>query len=205
MNSLVVLCISTLLWAGAGQEVFNAAEVQDWKKLETLVKKNKSNANAKDSEGQTILMVVAGLNSATTAEFLVKNGANTSAVDSTGANALMNAISNGDVATAKVLWNETDAKATNNEGKSVLVLAAEANNKDIIEFVVPKTRILLETKDKSGNTPLLAAVQTANPDAVRALVKAGAQVNVKNSAGKTPLQLAKELNLKETLQALQNK
>lgn len=205
MNSLVVLCISTLLWAGAGQEVFNAAEVQDWKKLETLVKKNKSNANAKDSEGQTILMVVAGLNSATTAEFLVKNGANTSAVDSTGANALMNAISNGDVATAKVLWNETDAKAKNNEGKSVLVLAAEANNKDIIEFVVPKTRILLETKDKSGNTPLLAAVQTANPDAVRALVKAGAQVNVKNSAGKTPLQLAKELNLKETLQALQNK
>lgn len=205
MKILAALVFSLIAMAHSGQDVFNAAESQDWKKLETLVKKNKALANAKDAEGQTILMVVANLNSPKTVEFLLKNGADTKAVDSTGANALMNAISNADVATTKVLWNDEAAKVVNKDEKTVLILAAEANSKDIIELVLPKTKSLLEMKDKAGNTPLLAAVQSANPDATRALVKAGANVNVKNSSGKTAVQLAKELGLKETLQALQNK
>lgn len=205
MKFMAALAFSLIAMAGSGQDVFNAAESQDWKKLEKLVKKDKALASAKDGEGQTILMVVANLNSPKTVEFLLKNGADVMATDSTGANALMNAISNADVATAKILWSEAAAQVKNNDGKTVLILAAEANNKDVIEFVLPKVKSLIEVKDKSGNTPLLAAVQSANPDAARALVKAGADVNAKNSSGKTSAQLAKELGLKETLQALQNK
>lgn len=205
MKILTALVFSLMAIASSAQDVFNAAESQDWKKLEMLVKKDKSLANAKDAEGQTILMVVANLNSPKTVEFLLKNGADAKATDSTGSNALMNALSNADVATAKILWSDAAAKAQNNDGKTVLILAAEANNKDVIEYVLPKTKALLETKDKSGNTPLLAAVQSANPDAARSLVKAGANVNAKNASGKTPVQIAKELGLKETLQALQKK
>ena len=45
----------------------------------------------------------------------------------------------------------------------------------------------VDIRDKNGNTPLMLAAQTSDPDSMRLLLLARAGVNVANSSGETPL------------------
>ena len=61
----------------------------------------------------------------------------------------------------------------------------------------------IDARDEDGNTPLHLAVLYANPAFIRFLVTHGASLSIQNAAGKTPSQLATELNIREAIDALQ--
>lgn len=59
----------------------------------------------------------------------------------------------------------------------------------------------IDAQDEDGNAPLHLAVLYANPAMIRFLITRGASLTVANSAGKTPIQLATELNISEAIDA----
>ena len=59
----------------------------------------------------------------------------------------------------------------------------------------------IDAQDDDGNAPLHLAVLYANPAMIRFLITRGASLTIANSAGKTPIQLATELNISEAIDA----
>ena len=58
----------------------------------------------------------------------------------------------------------------------------------------------MSIQDKDGETALMVAAGKGRIDAVKALIEAGADVNAKNSEGKTALDVAKSDEVKAILQ-----
>ncbi len=90
-----------------------------------------------------------------------------------------------------------DVNKTNHLHEGVLHSLASYSfwPKDMIHSILPLLlhfNVRINTKDKNGNTPLHAAVENNNIDAVDFLMKAGANTYTVNSELKTPYDLAKE-------------
>ena len=62
--------------------------------------------------------------------------------------------------------------------------------------------VSIDAPDADGNAPLHLAVLYANPALIRFLVSRGASLQLANAAGKTPAQLAEELQIGEAAEAL---
>ena len=95
-----------------------------------------------------------------------------------------------------------DLTKTNGLGETPLQLAARLREKrfpvDVICKILIKYGADLTERDQRGNTPLLNAVEAANMPAIKTLIQAGADVNVKNNGGHGVLAI-------EVLNRFQNK
>ncbi len=86
----------------------------------------------------------------------------------------------------ELLRSTTDINAQDEDGWTLLHLAATNENTNIIEELVARGAAI-EAKDNIGTTPLHVAVHTNNAEAVRALIKAGANVKIKDTDFKIPI------------------
>jgi serine/threonine-protein phosphatase 6 regulatory ankyrin repeat subunit B len=116
---------------------------------------------------------------------LLGAGADPNAVSRFGETPLMLAISAGNTAMADLLRNH---RATDGEAAGQLFVAARRGN------AAEMTRLLdahtpADMVDRRGRTPLLAAVRADHRDVAALLIKAGAEVDRRTSAG-TPLENA---------------
>jgi len=108
-----------------------------------------------------------------------------------------------------LLRNGADVNAKDDEGKTALhytVVGARINNSQLFEQeqvqlldTLLKYKADLNIKDNEGNTALTAALQSTNGQHIgimelEKLLASGANPNLQNNAGKTPLMLACELN-----------
>lgn len=87
-----------------------------------------------------------------------------------------------------------DVDARDVYGNTALLFAAGMGNDDMVQRLLAKGAEANVT-NKSGRTPLIAAVQSTNPDArrvVEMLLEARADVNVRDKDGLTPLQHAEK-------------
>jgi ankyrin repeat protein len=92
----------------------------------------------------------------------------------------------------------------NNEGKTVLHVAAALGDARIIDILV-KAGADLNATDFKGNTPLHTAVILYNRAAVRELAALGADINTINNEGKSAFYLALENNDTEIINMLGDK
>ncbi|MEI9906077.1 MAG: ankyrin repeat domain-containing protein [Asticcacaulis sp.] len=88
-----------------------------------------------------------------------------------------------------------DVAAKNRRGATPLHYAADANRyapeaQAATVFVLLKAGAIVDAPDKSGVTALHRAVRTRAVAAVRMLLAGGADPNLKNGSGSTPLFLA---------------
>ena len=90
-----------------------------------------------------------------------------------------------------------DSNLANKNEDYPLNLAAEKDDKEAVEILLEAGAISLP--DKFGNTPLHTVIENNNIDGFNMLLKAGADINVLNSAGQSPLKVA-EIT-KECIQA----
>ena len=72
-------------------------------------------------------------------------------------------------------------------------LEEEAPKEEEDLFVVPDDRVLLNVQNVDGDFPLHTAIRNGNVDCVQMLLDNGAEVNLTNHKGQTPLHLAAEV------------
>ena len=197
-----------LIDAGADVNAANAAGVTalhlsagDLQRVVLLVGKG-ANVHARSQIGRTPLLIAAYTNGASeVVKFLLSKGADFKVADASGVTPLMAAAAVNDTAAAKLLVDrgaDVNAEAKVPHASTPLMAAAHNGNLEV-------TRLLLARKAavnlKSGppgmvrNLPLqfsaLTALHTAslsdNPEVVKALLDAGAQVNAVDIRGFTPL------------------
>ena len=84
---------------------------------------------------------------------------------------------------------EFDLNVKNNNGSTLLHLAACLGNKDIV-YLLLKNRVNLNLQNKQGQTPLHFAVYKNRKDIVYMLLNAGADRNIENYKGENVLYVA---------------
>ncbi|TRZ01342.1 hypothetical protein DNTS_031865 [Danionella cerebrum] len=157
-----------------GKELHQAVNRQDEQELIAVLSSGMVDVDVCDKMGFTPLMVAAQKGFSRFVEILVKHGADLNKRDSTGRDCLMQACYAGHLDTVKCLrdygcsWESRDT-----DGCTPLHWAV-----DVLDTVCLWTP-LMRTSVVSGNT----AVATV-------LLQAGAEVNIRDRAGKTPLMVA---------------
>lgn len=108
---------------------------------------------------------------------------------------LLNVVLAGDVATAAALLkNGADCNSKNEEGATVLMLAAGAGNLALVEMLI-KAGAEVDAVDANGWTALMKALfnyeqNRGFPDVVSELIEAGADIEHQVSYGTRPLMIA---------------
>ncbi|XP_048244157.1 serine/threonine-protein phosphatase 6 regulatory ankyrin repeat subunit B-like [Haliotis rufescens] len=108
------------------------------------------------------------------------------------------------------LDKRADVHIKNKEGKTALHLAAEANCKNCVKMLVPKSD--MNAQDEHGNTALhylhhyqsyyLTKVERVCQETCQIFLDKRADVHIKNKEGKTALHLAAEANCKNCVEML---
>ena len=78
----------------------------------------------------------------------------------------------------------------NKVGWTSLMLAVKNDHADMVKMLLAKDNLLLDEKNEDGDTALMLAAWNKHAGIAELLIKAGASLNVTDSAGKTALQLA---------------
>ncbi len=95
---------------------------------------------------------------------------------------------------AKLLLGQLDAETIKTypawEGNTLLILAADYGNTEIVRLLLKKNKENLEDKNTDGNTALIIAASSGHKDTVELLLQEGADINATDRGGWTPLMLA---------------
>ena len=131
-------------------------------------------------------------------EMLINAGADVNISQDNGETALMNASKNGNyLIVSKLLDAGANPDAVSYAGSALAV----ADNIGIMHRLV-EGGADVNLCDDDGNTPIVGCIQTRAYEASYFLRIAGANINKKNKSGKTPLDIAAELNDDQMMRAL---
>ena len=179
----------------------NAAQVQ------TLLKAGAS-ANAADETGRTALTWAAKGDHVAAARTLIAAGANPDPQDNQRNNALLVTGETGSVAMLReVLKAKPDLKRTNRFGGTALIPAADRGHLDYVREILTTTKIDVNHVNNLGWTALLEAVilgdgGKTHTEIVRLLLQHGADRNIADKHGVTPLQHAQQRGYTEMMKLL---
>ncbi|MDR1398796.1 MAG: ankyrin repeat domain-containing protein [Treponema sp.] len=133
-------------------------------------------------------------------EFLIEQGADVNIKNASGSTPLHEAVRSGKIDAIKVLLaSQSDINAQDARGNSVLHLAIRDvpldTHREIVNLLLAQPRINPSLWDEYGDSPLHATITLKkDPEIIKALLKKGSDVNVRNIEGKTPLYVAIEQN-----------
>ena len=173
--------------------VARAAWNRDWEKVRRLVEQG-GNVNDVDdtSYGSTALHFAAVYGNSDICSLLLSRGANVSQTDENGDTPLHDAAYFHYVDICQLLVDhKADVTSVNNEGKTPLHIAVDRYLSDSPTVCRPLiTNESVNVADFLGNRPLHIAARNGNIQTVQLLVDCGADVNVLNGDGQTPLHTA---------------
>lgn len=150
---------------------------------------------ARDARGATALVAAAYRNDLAVAELLIKAGADVNAKDDTQQSAYLIATSDGFVELLRrTLRAGADVHGTDSYNGTGLIRAADRGHVEVIRELL-KAPIRVDHVNRLGWTALLEAIILGDggprhTEVVRLLVEAGADVNLADLSGVTPLQHA---------------
>ncbi|XP_062575496.1 putative ankyrin repeat protein RF_0381, partial [Saccostrea cucullata] len=119
---------------------------------------------------------------------IIKSGANVNVLDENGEPLIFTPIINGGMDTLKVLLPYADTNMTNDDGRTVLMVAVEMNDMDMVKRIM-KSGADVNKNDNSGKTPLLIALEGGTFKIAEYLIKHGSDVNVVDDLGQSALHL----------------
>ncbi len=163
------------------------------KTLEFLLENN-IDPNTANPFKQTLLHLASQKGQGANVLCLLQKGAQINARDLSGRTSLFLAVQQGHREVVQVLLqHKADFTLTSIEQETVLHAAAFYGYTQILEDLLkhPACKSLVHVKDQDGKSPLHKAVWgSSKPDVVALLIEYGADVNVKNNYGYTPLHWA---------------
>ncbi|MDG4946430.1 ankyrin repeat domain-containing protein [Weeksellaceae bacterium KMM 9713] len=189
---------NSLLKAVANQDVQATKEIL----------KSKPNLEVRDDKDRTALMIAIYNFDNEIAKLLIDAGADVNAQDAMENSPFLYAGAEGNVELLKMcLENGADFNLYNRYGGTALIPAAEKGHLKIVKILTKIEDYPIDHINKLGWTALLEAVilseksdvQTA---IVKTLVEAGADINIADNDGVTPLQHARNKSLTEVVEIL---
>ena len=169
-----------------------ARHSKDSRVIEALIKAG-TDINTKDLEGDTALHIAARFNNEPATRALIEGGGDLTIQNNWGETALHIAANKNFRDIAKVLIetkNKNILIIKNNQGDTALFIAVRGNFRSLAKDLTEDTP--LSVQDKQGNTVLHLAIKENFRDIVKDLIEANAPLAIKDTQGKTPLDLLKE-------------
>lgn len=164
--------------------------------------------DATDERGRTSAMIAVHTKQLAVFNLLVEKGANINIRDDRSDNPLLYAGAEGmlDFVKASIAAG-ADTKITNRFGGTALIPAADRGHVDIVEELLKNSYVNIDHVNNLGWTALLEAVLLGDGGSkhqaiVKLLIAHGANVNLADSKGVTPLQHAQSRGYREMVQAL---
>lgn len=141
------------------------------------------------------LMRAIATNDMELARDLLARGADVHAVTRTGWDTLHEAAETGRADWVRLLLDRgVDVNQRQKDGWAAVHQAASSESPEALNMLLTAPGINIRVVDEDGETPLHTAARKGRTEAVRALLKAGAEVNARDSKGNTPLTAAKNKN-----------
>jgi len=188
------------------QALIAAAGKGDAAAVERLIGEGAS-VTARDARGRTALLAATHGNHVAAARALIAAGADVNAKDDIEDSAFLYAGAEGRTEILKMTLPKADLKSTNRYGGTALIPAAHHGHPEAVRILLG-TAIDKDHVNKLGWTALLEAVilgdgGATHTDIVRLLVEAGANVNLPDRDGVTPLAHAKRRGFAEMVRILE--
>ena len=222
MRSLLLIAALLVVFPAAAQSPPGATEVAAYRGLHAASAKGDAaeitrlieageKADAIDGHRRTPLHVAAHLGHQEAAQALIRGGANPNALDAQHYDIVTIAAVNNDVPMLKVaLAGGCDPKnITSPYRGTALIAAAPLGHAEAVRLLIA-AGAPLDHVNNLGWTALIESIVLGNggrnhTDTLAALVKAGANVNLADRAGATPLALAKARGYAEMVRILEAK
>ncbi len=155
------------------------------------------NAGHVNNEGKNILFFYEG-EKTEEVELLLKCGANIDQKDNSGMTPLLNFISGRRIFLADWLIRRgADVRVKNRSGENAMMLMSQKCagmiyeqkklSEEMIDGFIARMKNMIDDRDRNGETALMMAARYSLPYFVKAFIKAGADVNARDSAGNCAL------------------
>ncbi|MGL5029329.1 MAG: ankyrin repeat domain-containing protein [Wolbachia pipientis] len=186
------------------EQLLAAVQGEDFRKVKDLVSRGAS-LDAKDKEGKIPLHFAAQEGSLGMVQFFLDRGANIRAKDMYGWTPLHFASAYGKFNVVKFfLDSNINIRAKDRYGDTPLHLAAQNNNKsEIVESFLDSDANNINDRTNNDWTPLHVAVQGNKPSTVKLLLGRGANIEVQDIFGETPLVIATRAGYKDIVKILE--
>lgn len=172
------------------QELHNATIARDNTRIEYLLKRG-AKVNAKDTEGQTPLMVAAKSGDLSVLNGLLEYKANPNAQDNDGWTAAMHAVRSNEPKVFRLLGkHKADFNLTNKDGVTALAMAVNDNKANAAVAMLDNSANPDFAMGAGKYNALMLAVTKGNLVMAQTLLQYKANPNAKNAGGVTPLMIA---------------
>lgn len=181
---------------------FQAVENGNISKITSFIKDG-ADINSVNQEGRTAAMIATYNNDSETVKLLIENGADVNIQDNMKNNPFLYAGAEGYLEIVKLTAEAgADPKLLNRFGGTALIPASEHGYVEVVKALLENTDIDVNHVNDLGWTAMLEAVVLGNggknqQETIELLINHGADVNIPDSNGVTPLQHAKELGFTE--------
>ncbi|WP_340398315.1 ankyrin repeat domain-containing protein [Paenibacillus sp. FSL H8-0079] len=184
------------------EQLFKAVEDGDTEGIKKWIQAG-ANTNAQDQSGRTATMIATYNNDLTSANVLIEAGADVNIQDDMKNNPFLYAGSEGYVDILKLTIEAgADPAITNRYGGTALIPASEHGYVDVIRELLTQTSVNVDHVNQLGWTALLEAIilndgNAQQQDTIQLLIDHGADVNIADRDGVSPLSHAKNKGFKE--------
>ena len=184
------------------EQLIRAAEAGDTPTVQRLLKEG-ADINGRDAQGRTPVMAATLGNRVETVRALIQAGADINIRDNRLDNPFLYAGAEGLLEILRLTIDaKADTKLTNRFGGTALIPAAERGHVEIVNELLTRTDVNVNHVNNLGWTALLEAIVLSNGGErhqriVQLLVDHGANINIADKDGVTPLKHAQARGFKE--------
>lgn len=209
MKTIVLFLLLTICNVSFGKEekMHNAVVKNDISLVKEAIKKDIKNLEQRDFNGKTPLMLATEMNRVEIAKFLIESGADVNAKDKKNDSPYLYAGAHGYLEILKMTLNHgADLKSVNRFGGTALIPAAEKGHPQAVKLLLA-AGVDANHINHLGWTALMEAVVLSqggkvHQEIARLLIKGGANVNIPDKEGITPLKHAEKRGQKEMVKIL---
>ena len=183
-------------------EIINVVKSNDYNKTKELLEKG-ADINAKDERDRTLLMIAVYNNNYEISKLLIEKGADINEQDDMKNNPFLYSGAEGQLDILKLLAKAgADTKITNRYGGVAVIPASERGHTETVKYLLENTDINVNHVNNLGWTALLEAIILGDGgrkhiEITELLLKHGADPNIADRNGVTPLMHARERKYKE--------
>lgn len=179
------------------QNLIQAAERGDAALVQQLLREG-ADLNGRDARRRTPIMAATHANKPAIVKLLIQAGADINLQDEIKDNPFLYAGAEGLLDVLKLLIDAgADTRITNRFGGTALIPAAERGHVEVVQELLTRTDVKIDHVNNLGWTALLEAVILGDggprrTEVVRLLIAAGANVNIADGRGVSPLAHARQ-------------